>query len=371
MLVTGLDAAGQRWLARLDGSRERARRAPGGRGGGRARRGGRHCWSAPWPRRASSTTRPRPARRGRRCRRWSASGSAPTSPRSPSSIAVPTAGSVALAGRLAATVEVRGAGRVGASVATLLAAAGVGRVLVTDHEPTRPGRPRARGPEHPRPRLRPRRSPPPAPRGGGGRVRRGAHFRRPRGPRPGAARRRGARCSSTVRDALIAALRPAPRRGRARDDCGVVGPLVRPGQVVVPDVPRPGPGRPRPGLAAAWSPSSSPNRRRRPGGCAPCDAVLATTVAGHAVLQALTFLDGGMPSTVDGTLEIALPEGTLRRRSWQRHPACGCAWADESMLVSGASLTGADGASGSGGEQRIGSIPHNGCMSESSTPVAR
>jgi hypothetical protein len=59
-----------------------------------------------------------------------------------------------------------------------------------------------------------------------------------------------------------------------------------------------------------------------------CDTVLATAVAVHAALQALTFLDGEIPVSVDGTVEITLPEGRLRRRSWARHPACGCGWAD-------------------------------------------
>jgi hypothetical protein len=59
-----------------------------------------------------------------------------------------------------------------------------------------------------------------------------------------------------------------------------------------------------------------------------CDVVLATTVASHAALQALAFLDTGTATTVDATLHIDLPEGRVRRRSWVRHPACGCGWAD-------------------------------------------
>jgi bacteriocin biosynthesis cyclodehydratase domain-containing protein len=65
----------------------------------------------------------------------------------------------------------------------------------------------------------------------------------------------------------------------------------------------------------------------------PCDVVLATTVASHAALQVLAFLDGDRDGsardrlpTVDGTLEIARADGRVRRRSWSRHPLCGCSW---------------------------------------------
>jgi hypothetical protein len=54
------------------------------------------------------------------------------------------------------------------------------------------------------------------------------------------------------------------------------------------------------------------------------DVVLATALAAHAALQVLAFLDGTPPETVDGTLEITVPEGTLRRRSWRPHPECEC-----------------------------------------------
>jgi hypothetical protein len=50
----------------------------------------------------------------------------------------PDAGARLLARRRQAAVEVRGAGRVGASAVTLLAAAGVGHVAVRDAAPTRP-----------------------------------------------------------------------------------------------------------------------------------------------------------------------------------------------------------------------------------------
>ena len=44
-------------------------------------------------------------------------------------------------------------------------------------------------------------------------------------------------------------------------------------------------------------------------------------------MQALAFLDGQItPSAVDGTVEVSLPDGGMRRRSWTPHPGCGCAW---------------------------------------------
>lgn len=66
---------------------------------------------------------------------------------------------------------------------------------------------------------------------------------------------------------------------------------------------------------------------------APSSVALATVVAGLAALQALAFLDGGEPATLDGTLELHLPDWRLRRRSWSVHPECGCAGPDPSPCV--------------------------------------
>jgi hypothetical protein len=56
----------------------------------------------------------------------------------------------------------------------------------------------------------------------------------------------------------------------------------------------------------------------------PSDVSLATVVAGIASLQALAFVDGADPATVEGTLEIQLPDWRLRRRTWPPHPDCDC-----------------------------------------------
>lgn len=56
----------------------------------------------------------------------------------------------------------------------------------------------------------------------------------------------------------------------------------------------------------------------------PAGAVLATITAGVAALQALAHLDGEAPDAIEGTLELHPPDWRLRRRSWPVHPSCGC-----------------------------------------------
>lgn len=56
----------------------------------------------------------------------------------------------------------------------------------------------------------------------------------------------------------------------------------------------------------------------------PSDVGLASLIGSVAALQALAFVDGEEPATVEGTLEIALPDWRVRRRSWPAHPACDC-----------------------------------------------
>jgi hypothetical protein len=54
------------------------------------------------------------------------------------------------------------------------------------------------------------------------------------------------------------------------------------------------------------------------------EVALASVAGGLAAVQALEFLDGGRPATVEATLEMQLPDWRLRRRSWPIHPECGC-----------------------------------------------
>lgn len=58
---------------------------------------------------------------------------------------------------------------------------------------------------------------------------------------------------------------------------------------------------------------------------APADPTLATLAAAWAVRDLLTFLGGGEPATWSATVELG-PELPPRRRTWERHPHCGCAW---------------------------------------------
>jgi hypothetical protein len=54
------------------------------------------------------------------------------------------------------------------------------------------------------------------------------------------------------------------------------------------------------------------------------EVALATVIAGLAAVQALDFLDGGRPATIEGALEMQLPDWRLRRRTWPVHPDCDC-----------------------------------------------
>lgn len=56
----------------------------------------------------------------------------------------------------------------------------------------------------------------------------------------------------------------------------------------------------------------------------PSDVSLASLVASITALQALAFVDGADPATVEGTLEIQLPDWRIRRRTWPPHPDCDC-----------------------------------------------
>jgi len=230
-------------------------------------------------------------------------------------------GVAALARRRAAVVHVHGAGRVGAVLASLLSAAGVGCVAVRDAAPVRPADT--------------------AP-GGlsvedvGARRQDAAGWARRRVTREPPHEPPAARRPDLV--VLTPAYVPDPRLtdrlmrsgvphlfAAVRETTGVAGPLVLPSRsscLRCHDLYR----RDR---DPAWPRIAAQLSSTGPGTVVACDTVLAVTVAAHAALQALTFLAGDRPTTVDGTLEITLPEGRVRRRSWSVHPACGCGWARE------------------------------------------
>jgi hypothetical protein len=239
------------------------------------------------------------------------------------SIARTGSGVAVLGRRQARVVSVHGAGRVGSSLVTLLAAAGVGAVTVEDAGAAGPGdlAPGGLGPDDVGARrqdaaVRAARRLAPSLRASVPAGRRG----------PDLAVLTGDPCGHDGRllDRLLRAGVPHLFAG-VRDATGLVGPLVLPGRSSCQrchDLHRTDRDPGWPAVAAALR--AGP----RGGRSAACDVVLATAVAAQAGLQVLAFLDGDpAPPAVDGTLEIAQEDGQVRRRSWRPHPSCGCTWA--------------------------------------------
>jgi hypothetical protein len=248
-----------------------------------------------------------------------------------------------LARRRAAAVVVYGAGRVGALVAQQLAAAGVGYVVPVDAG-------RARGCDV-------------APGGLGvdaiGRRRQDALREAMRRTAPSVRTRQPsgrevdvavvaqqAGWSSTLPDRLLAAGTPHLLVGM-RETGAELGPFVLPGSSSCVRCHH----MHRADLDPAWPRILAQLRSNAHGDDldAPCDSTLAALVAAHAALHVLGFVDGEQPPSVDATISFSLPWGEIGRRSWARHPACGCA------------LDGAD--SGSECSSGAGSDCRSGCRS--------
>ncbi|WP_299528556.1 TOMM precursor leader peptide-binding protein [uncultured Streptomyces sp.] len=235
-----------------------------------------------------------------------------------------------LAARRAMRVRVRGAGRVGASVAALLSASGVGRVDVLDGGRTEPwdvapgGLPASAVGERRDTAARQL-------------VRRSAAdgaARLPDGPdgadghAPGLslvvlAPREGLDVYAPDPDAAAPWLTGGVPHLYAGviEATGVVGPLVLPGGTGCarclalgradqdPQWPR---------MTAQWRSS----RRRDP--VPACDLSLATAVAGLAASHALAFLDGELPASTGTRWEAALPLLDWRSERIAPHPDCPC-----------------------------------------------
>ncbi|MCT9932533.1 ThiF family adenylyltransferase [Planotetraspora sp. A-T 1434] len=235
----------------------------------------------------------------------------------------------ALERRRAARVRIYGAGRVGAQVAVLLAASGVGHVCVVD-----PGEAR---PEDVVP-------------GGLGYA------------DVGAAREEGAvaaarviapsvnawtgRTASRLSDGasrpdlvIIAPVGPLDSvlvheigteriphlLATAFEGCGSVGPLVIPGTTPCLhclDLTR----RDR---DPSW-PAVSARLGGYPVGEIACDTTLSSLVAAQTAGHTLTYLDGG--DVTNGTLDL-MPDWRWRHRSWERHPHCPCSRNDLTSLT--------------------------------------
>ncbi|WP_318209104.1 MULTISPECIES: TOMM precursor leader peptide-binding protein [unclassified Streptomyces] len=230
-----------------------------------------------------------------------------------------------LAARRAVRVQVRGAGRVGAMVAVLLAAAGVGGVEVVDSGRVEPWETAPGG--LPAEAVGERRAA--AARRLVGRWRRA---RGPSGPGEGSGGLGMSLVVVTPRDGLGAYVPdPLPAQrwvttgtphlyAGVLEATGVVGPLVLPGGTACArclqeertdresDWPR---------LLAQW-------RSGAPHPLPACDLGLATAVAGLAAAHALAFLDGDLPASTGTRWETSLPLLEWRAERLRPHPACPC-----------------------------------------------
>ncbi|WP_166349791.1 TOMM precursor leader peptide-binding protein [Phytoactinopolyspora limicola] len=214
-------------------------------------------------------------------------------------------------------VEVIGAGRIGATVARLLAAGGIGDVGVDDEAlvdaaDVAPG-------GHP-----------------------AAHVGLPRGRSLGSILprrpRRGSPSEAQPDFVVLAPTKAAEHQAVATsllhadvphllvhvvEIAGLVGPLVVPGSSACLrclDLHRTDRDRDWPTVLDRIARTSP----RTP----PCDTSLATTVAGLAAGHVLAFLDGYDVASINGTITVELPYGLPRRKSWRPHPECDCGGAD-------------------------------------------
>jgi bacteriocin biosynthesis cyclodehydratase domain-containing protein len=238
-----------------------------------------------------------------------------------------------LAARRSQRVQVRGAGRVGALLASLLAGAGVGEVDVLDGGRVEPWdiAPGGLPPESVGDRRdeSARRA-----------VRRAAPDRPPRRTPARASPEDGDPGFSLVivasRDDVAvhapdpAAAEPLMASGTPHlyagvvEGTGVVGPFVLPGETGCAGCLH----EDRVDRDQAWPRLISQWRSGRQRQVRPCDLTLATTVAGLAAAHALAFLDGRDPSSAGARWEVSVPALHWQARPVRAHPACSCGAAE-------------------------------------------
>lgn len=228
----------------------------------------------------------------------------------------PGAAAEVLRRRHEATVTVHGAGRLGATVATLLAAAGIGRLGCVDDAPVdatdlAPGGIRARVS---------------GPRGAAlvaDLAASGVHATA--APVPDADLAIVATVGSPAPELLRAVRRGPHLLVTVQETTATVGPLVVPGHTPCLRCQQLHRGDRDP----AWPALAAQLVGSRPD-VEPCDVVLATLAASVAAGQALAWIgsDDAPPASAGGVLEIDPAELSLRRRSLVAHPACGCGAAD-------------------------------------------
>jgi hypothetical protein len=185
-------------------------------------------------------------------------------------------GARTLARRLAAQIRIHGGGRVGAGIAGLLTASGIGQVTRADPGDPAPGRPDLA-------------------------VLVGWY---PPELRAGLMRERIPHLAASADEAI-----------------GVVGPLVIPGRTAClrcMDLTRTDRDPAWPLILAQLA-----GRRRDP---LACDAPLAAAVAAQAAARVLAVTDrpAAADAVTNGTLELFLPEWQWRRRTWLPHRDCAC-----------------------------------------------
>ncbi|MDQ0789067.1 TOMM precursor leader peptide-binding protein [Streptomyces sp. B3I8] len=241
----------------------------------------------------------------------------------------PGAGLSRLAARRALRVQVRGAGRVGVVLASLLAGAGVGEVDVRDIGRVEPWDVAPGG-------L-------PAESVGERRDEAARRAVRRAAPEPPGRRAAGSRTDGatdpglslvvlTPRDGLAvhapdpAATEPLLASGTPHlyagvvEGTGVVGPLVLPGETACAgclDRHRSDRDETWPRLVAQW-------RSGRPRQGQACDLALASAVASLAAGHALAFLDGQSPASAGARWEASVPRLDWHARPVWAHPGCLC-----------------------------------------------
>ncbi|MZD03969.1 ThiF family adenylyltransferase [Streptomyces sp. SID5785] len=249
----------------------------------------------------------------------------------------PAEGARRLAARRSSRVQVRGAGRVGALVASVLSAAGVGQVDVRDGGRVEPwdvapggqpveavGERRDAAARRAVRSVAPDRPPAPDRRRSGPAVEREDGAGEPRvfslvviAPRDGLSVHSPDPASA---EDLVAAGIPHLYAGVA-EATGTVGPLVLPGgtgcaQCLLLDRTDRDPTWPR--LLAQWR-SGRAGRQVQA-----CDVGLATAVAGLAAAHGLAFLDGELPSSTGARWEASAPGLDWHARPVWPHPECPC-----------------------------------------------
>ena len=234
-----------------------------------------------------------------------------------------------LRARRAATIVVEGAGRVGAGVAGLLAAAAVGHLVVVDDRIAGPGDAGPGGHGTPDP----------------GAARADSAARAAERAAPSTRLEAADRAPTRPPDLVVLSPDgPAAPAGRAEqllaadvphllattyEQVAVVGPLVLPGRSpcgTCLDLHRADRDRQWPTVAAQLpGPPAPVTGVRAP---AACDVVLAGYATLLATAAVLAFLDDPdrQHELAGARLEVRPPSLLPRRRSWGVHPGCGCSW---------------------------------------------